>query len=157
MIRLALLFCCFIFCCSCVPSLIDERIFFVSDELKPAYDKFIDEGRKRGLDYEGFDIYMTFGDAPGRLGFHNVRFDQLREIVIDETEWYRTNYSSKATPNYIKWKNEATVMHELGHALLGLKHDDDCESIMSTANTCKYDTYEADQELMFNKLFGVVL
>ena len=126
-------------------SFIDDRIYSIDSEIEPYYLIFVEEGEKRGIkDYGNYDIMMYFSELDGVHGSSYKNLNHIIEIVIDKSLWDMKNKNNK----------EVLIMHELGHGMLGKKHNDDCMSIMIAGLYCKYYNYKDNREAMLNELFG---
>lgn len=138
-------------------SLKDDHILSIAPELRPYYDRFIEEGKKRGLDYSDRQLFMYFSDLGNDelLGISVRRIDGIGEVVINKPVWDRFNNGQPGSVVII----EVGTIHELGHALLSRKHNDNCLSIMSTLeltrNTCKFQNYSDNPDKMFDELFYI--
>lgn len=134
-------------------SFVDEPIFVVDEELMPFYNNFINEGLKRGKDLRGVDLVMTLRDMDKDVfGTTNYRLDRVAQIGINKYYWgeiYKNGLSLH------KDKDEITVYHELGHALLGRNHKQSCGSIMASEMACKYDLWQYSKKQMWDELFNV--
>lgn len=132
-------------------SFIDDRIYSIDPEFEPYYLMFLDEGEKRGFDYSGRDVIIYFGEMDDRMGNSHQRWsDNVIEITIDPRDWY---YDISNSADYMKHRNEVTMMHEFGHAFLNREHIDNCMSVMKTKDICQYIKYQDFREEMLNELF----
>jgi len=132
-----------------------EPIYAVDPELDQYYMLFLSEGMIRGQNNSHRDVSILFGDLSSYYkiypGIQGIAFDcswsRLEvNIVIDEKRWAKKDLISR----------EVIMMHELGHAALGLHHspDEDCESIMRSDLGCVIVNYKTLRTEMLNKLFG---
>jgi len=134
---LILVFACF----SCNP-VVDQVI---DPDLLPYYQIFIDEGIKRGKDLSDFSITLVFGDVGKKLGRA-----KMGSVKINKAEFNRTGFGFQAYEDYHR---ELTVLHELGHALLIRLDNNNCNSIMTSGQRCKYENYDTNRSEMLDELF----
>lgn len=114
--------------------------------LEPYYLSFIKEGKDRGYDYSGGFIKITFDagedeniyGASKRTGVDNVYVVRINPYKWDKLEEH---------------EKEMIVFHELGHAILKHKHDEDLLSIMKTDVYHPMYNYKEHREIMLDKLF----
>lgn len=124
----------------------DDDYTYIQPEIRPYYDKFVQEAHKRGINLDTNNIKVAFGPMTHNWQ-HGVTSYRYREIKIDSSSY--------------KWKShpESLIFHELGHLLLGRSHNDhrvehNPTSIMDSTEIPEYELGREDlREYYLDELF----
>ena len=139
MIRLAIILLLFATSCNFDVGYINS----VHPEIEPYYSAFIQDGKERGSDFSDASIVLQFDDLDsGLYGISIKEGNPYAKVLIDREAW---SNSSEADRLY-------TVYHELGHALLGRRHEDHNGSIMSSSMGAM-NRFSNEPTPMINELF----
>jgi hypothetical protein len=125
----------------------DDDYTYIQPEIRPYYEKFVQEAKKRGVELDTYGVKISFGPMShdGQQGVTSYRY---REMKIDSSSY--------------RWKNypESLIFHELGHLLLHREHNDERidynpTSIMDSQEIPEYELGRADlREYYLNELFN---
>lgn len=131
--------------CSC--SLLQEPDPYIDPLVKPAVDKFFDEGRKRGYyaDPSELCIRLVHGleKRTGATG-QSDKLYRLIELDYDVIKfWHEKGYH---------YHIERLVLHELGHNYLGRTHTAEF-SIMNTETYNAYTDSDSLRDILIDELF----
>lgn len=115
----------------------------VSPILSPYLNSFVEKGNKRGVNIEVPENYvLIFSDTLSVYGLSIQDTRGNKSVFID--------VSVNQKPNYFI---EYVVFHELGHSLLGLKHED-CYCIMNEDAFLGASVYQQHKEQLLDQLFN---
>ena len=144
---------------------------FVDDSLQPFVDKFVLAAKIRGVNIEVKDIVIKLGDANdynpqiNKVGYcifdrSDSSFDLFQnqdvsnKIIVDQKFWNRTDITDI--------QRTELLFHELGHCILGRKHDTRLfhhmpESLMypHLVSMSYFLMYRANESYFFDELFKV--
>jgi len=122
----------------------------IDPEFKQMYQEFIDEANAHGLDLP-YDQGMTI--EIGTLGQEDSQGELIGEcspigygdgnILIDKNFWYDANDAER----------HVLLFHELGHCVLGRKHNNNHMSIMYPMVNVPAEYYDVDKSEMLEELF----
>ena len=133
----------------------EEPSLVIDEVLKPYVDMFLIEAENRGkqidLETNGLSAHVMTIAEPGILGQCYTYSDDSRQIVIDTDTWVDLSELGK----------EYLMMHELGHCVLDLGHNDsidqngNCLSIMqSGTGSCQVRYNQNNREQLLDELFS---
>lgn len=142
---------------------------YVSESLQPFVDKFVLSAKIRGVNLEIKDVIIKLGDANdynpqvNKVGYciydrSGSGFEMFQDedvsnlIIIDEKFWNRTDVNDI--------QRTELVFHELGHCILGRKHDtrllnNKPESLMypQLVSMSHFTLYRDNESYYFDELF----
>ena len=121
-----------------------DYIYSIDKEIEPYYLEFIYEGNVRGLNLTQVSILMAFDELEDEMLGESVNniYTSYPKVLIDRSEWLLKSDSDR----------RYTVYHELGHALLDRRHEENNESIMSSYKSA-IRNFATDPAPMINELF----
>lgn len=122
---------------SCVKEQNDNLIaeeLFIDEALAPYFERFKEEGAKRGLDIDlverRIEGYIANLDGDNVVGQCSYSATSPRRVTIDQSYWNQVT----------DLQRELVIFHELGHCYLERSHLDDqtnraCISIMNSGTS----------------------
>lgn len=115
-------------------------------ELMPMVQTFLNEGIKRGKYYSVDNINIDYGTLNGGIVGTCQRGLDYKKITIDKNFWL-----------YNEQSREMIMIHELGHCVLNLNHNDKYEngipiSIMNTY-LFNYSIFQVYRDFYYDELF----
>jgi len=130
-----------------------EVVREVDAELVPYFDRFVAEGRARGVDVD-YDLWQVEGfveSIEGRqvLGQCSHSEQNPNAVIIDRVLWRRASDEMR----------EQVIFHELGHCYLQRSHDDTknelgiCNSLMRSSTTICNINYTENRDHYLDELF----
>lgn len=91
--------------------------------IDPSFNTYItsfhNDALKYGKDFRSWSIKVQFGNAMGHNGYC---YAEDKTVMIDVNEWDRLTEVERII----------LIYHELGHCFMGLKHNNNNNSIMNT-------------------------
>ena len=125
----------------------DDDYTYIQPEIRPYYDRFLEEAQKRGVELDTYGVKIAFGPM-SHNGQQGVTSYKHQELKIDSSSY--------------RWKNypESLVFHELGHLLLHREHNDhrieyNPTSIMDSQEIPEYELGRTDlRDYYLNELFN---
>lgn len=127
----------------------------VDKRLRELFDLFNREARERGKRVDAYNlVHAIFKELPqgvaGRCVTNYMGGLELHHIEISPSYWSRAGY----------WEKEFLIFHELGHCILGRRHDNSdkdgiCKSIMYAGGSvpCDISYNEATRGAYLDELF----
>ena len=132
----------------------DEGMAHVAVEFQPYFDRFVDEGKKYGvdvdLDFLPISAHFIDFSSSNVVGSCVRRQDNDREINVSRDYW---NLADDLQKEYV-------IFHELGHCYLHREHlentfsDGTCRSLMASGTgSCIQNYTELTRSYYLNELF----
>lgn len=116
---------------------------FVTTEAKPYYDKFVSIAKDCGEPINIGELRIEVDYSLTKKEYYAITYTELNLIVIKYNNYMRLS----------EMQQEQTIIHELGHALLDLRHDDDDLNIMNTYGWIDEKDYIDNYDYYIRKMF----
>lgn len=114
---------------------------YIDPRIKRSYDKFIFLSKECGRMVNENDMRIEMESFKG--SYYAMTYPTLNLIVVNSPKFNLLN----------EYEKEQTIIHELGHAMLKLQHDDKSLNLMNTYDFIEPLDYTMNFDYYVRKLF----
>lgn len=115
----------------------------VDNAAKPIYERFLNIATECGVNVNRAELRIEMSYSIPNKHYYAITYTQINLIVINN---YAFRYLSEN-------EKEQTIMHELGHALLKLHHDDRGLNLMNAIGFITEKDYRENYDYFIRRLF----
>ena len=115
----------------------------IDEHFKPTFDKFVSIAKECETTIDVGELRIEMDYSTNYEPFYAVTYSLHNLIRVKYINFRKLSES----------KQEQTIIHELGHATLDLRHDDEDLNLMNTIGFIPQQLYEQEYDYFIRKLF----